>query len=99
MQYALVCPCVVTNAVKLGDGLIFIFILSLILGKCSLVTSPLVVAPPMLLPFRYGLFPIFVALFRFLVFCYSIFRCFWWPPWRVYLLVHFRCVLRGPLSM
>jgi hypothetical protein len=43
-------------------------------------------------------FPILVSLFQFLVFCYSKFRCFLWPLWRVYLLVHFRCVLRGPLS-
>jgi hypothetical protein len=34
-----------------------------------------------------------------LVFCYSKFLCFWWPLWWVYLLVHFCCVLHGPLSM
>jgi len=41
---ALVFPCVVTIAVKLGDRLSFIFSRALILGKYSLVTSPLAVA-------------------------------------------------------
>jgi len=42
-RYDLVFPCAVTIAVKLGDRLIFIFSLSLMFGKNSLVTSPLVV--------------------------------------------------------
>jgi len=43
-RYALVFPCVVTSAVKLGDRSSFIFSRALMLGKYSLVTSPLVVA-------------------------------------------------------
>ena len=43
-HYALVFPCAVTSAVKLGDRLSFIFSRALMLGKYSLVTSPLVVA-------------------------------------------------------
>ena len=42
--YALVFPCAVTIALKLGDSLIFIFSRALMLGKYSLVFSPLVVA-------------------------------------------------------
>ena len=40
----LVFPCAFTIAVKLGDRLSFIFSCALILGKYSLVTSPLAVA-------------------------------------------------------
>ena len=43
-RYALVFPCAVTIAVKLGDSLSYIISRALISGKFSLVTSPLAVA-------------------------------------------------------
>ena len=42
-RYDLVFPCAVVIAVKLGIRLVFVFSLSLMFGKKSLVASPLVV--------------------------------------------------------
>ena len=78
-RYDLVFPWAVTIAVNLGVKLIFIFSLSLMFGKNSLVTDHLVELSHCCCHFSM-LFSLLDVLFHFLGSCFSMCHCFWRPP-------------------